>query len=277
MGGQGSGSNDPKAIAALYRRVRQSAILRRIAELAGRYRRVAQSKQRLKTMHGADDMIGITLGGDINALVPSELALLALPATRIDTMRKIVERQAMVRAYQAVEPTGAGPIVVLLDESGSMRTDDKYINAKALVLALAWIARQQRRWCALIAFAGAAQQRRIVLPPGRWDQLSLMTWLEEFLGGGTDLYVRLQEMPTIYQELGAPKGKTDVVVVTDGICSIPDDTRTQFTTWKQSAQARLISLVVQSEPGDLATISDEVHLLPTLNVDEEGVGRVLSL
>jgi uncharacterized protein with von Willebrand factor type A (vWA) domain len=41
MGPGAPGSNDPKAIAALYRRVRGDPALRRICELAGRYRRVA--------------------------------------------------------------------------------------------------------------------------------------------------------------------------------------------------------------------------------------------
>src|SRR5205807_857872 len=63
MGPGSPGSNDPKAIATLYRRVRNNPTLRRICELAGRYRRVAQSKQRQKVTHGTDDMVGVTLGG----------------------------------------------------------------------------------------------------------------------------------------------------------------------------------------------------------------------
>src|SRR6185436_19324070 len=73
--GPGSpGSNDPRAIAALYRRVRSNPVLKRICELAGRYRRVAQSKQRQKLTHGMDDMVGVTLGGELSRLLPVELA-----------------------------------------------------------------------------------------------------------------------------------------------------------------------------------------------------------
>jgi len=35
--------------------------------------------------------------------------------------------------------------------------------------------------------------------------------------------------------------------------------------------------VIQNPPGDLAAISDEVHLVPALDADAEAVGRVLSL
>ena len=52
MGPGSPGSNDPRAIAALYRQVRNNSTLRTICELAGRYRRVAQSRQRRKTTHG---------------------------------------------------------------------------------------------------------------------------------------------------------------------------------------------------------------------------------
>jgi hypothetical protein len=44
------GNNDPRAIAELYKRVRNDPALRRICELAGRFRRVAQSKQRQKAV-----------------------------------------------------------------------------------------------------------------------------------------------------------------------------------------------------------------------------------
>jgi uncharacterized protein with von Willebrand factor type A (vWA) domain len=68
------GSNDAGAIAALYLRVRKDANLRHICELAGRFRRVAQSKQRRKAIHGMDDVVGVEPGGDVGRLLPAELA-----------------------------------------------------------------------------------------------------------------------------------------------------------------------------------------------------------
>jgi hypothetical protein len=55
MGPASPGSNDPRALATLYRQVRSNKTLRRICELAGRYRRVAMSRQRQKATHGLDD------------------------------------------------------------------------------------------------------------------------------------------------------------------------------------------------------------------------------
>ena len=52
MGPGSPGSNDPRAIAGLFRRVRKDPVLKRVCTLAGRYRRVAQSRQRRKLAHG---------------------------------------------------------------------------------------------------------------------------------------------------------------------------------------------------------------------------------
>ena len=38
-------------------------------------------------------------------------------------------------------------------------------TAKALALALAWVARQQRRWAGLIAYSGKSGERLLALPP----------------------------------------------------------------------------------------------------------------
>ena len=158
MGSGAPGSNDPKAIAALFKRVRSDPALRRVCELAGRYRRVAQSKQRQKVTHGTDDVVGVTLGGELSRLLPVELATLAVPELELDMLRRLVERQCMQREHRGVEPVAKGPIIVSVDESGSMQ-GDKAHTAKALALAMAWVARSQKRWCALVAYSGDSGER----------------------------------------------------------------------------------------------------------------------
>ena len=188
MGPGAPGGNDPKAIAALYKRVRSDPTLKRICELAGRYRRVAQSKQRRKTTHGLDDVVGVVLDADLGRLLPHELAKLAIPEFEDDILRRLVERQVMCREYHATEPVAKGPILISVDESGSM-AGEKANTAKALALALAWIARQQRRWCGLVAYSGDSGERLLSLPPGRWNEVAVMDWLAQFIGRGSCLDV----------------------------------------------------------------------------------------
>lgn len=276
MGPGSPGNNDPQAVAALFKRVRADPALKRICELAGRFRRVAQSKQRMKASHGLDDVVGVEPGGDVGRLLPVELAKLALPELELDALRRIVERQAMCREHHSVEPAGKGPVIVALDESGSME-GAKIHTAKALALALAWVARQQRRWCALVAYSGDSGERLLPLLPGRWDESKLADWLCEFIGRGSDIDVPVREMPRMYRELKAPTGMTDLVFVTDARCRLPADVRAAFSDWKLSARARLVTLVIDNQPGDLALVSDEVHAVRSLAPDSDAVGRVLSL
>jgi hypothetical protein len=65
--------------------VRNDPVLRRIGELAGRYRRMAQSRQRRKVRHGLDDVVGVTLDGDLARVLPHELAKLVVPEFELDT------------------------------------------------------------------------------------------------------------------------------------------------------------------------------------------------
>ncbi|VTT99585.1 Uncharacterized protein containing a von Willebrand factor type A domain OS=Solibacillus silvestris (strain StLB046) GN=SSIL_2224 PE=4 SV=1: VWA_2 [Gemmataceae bacterium] len=276
MGPGSPGSNDPRAVAELFKRVRGDPTLRRICELAGRFRRVAQSKQRMKASHGLDDIVGVEPSGDVGRLLPGELAKLMIPELELDTLRRIVERQAMCREHHAVEPMGKGPVIICLDESGSM-SGTKIHAAKALALALAWVARQQRRWCALVAYSGDSGERLLPLPPSRWDESRLADWLAAFIGHGSDIDVPVREMPRMYAELKAPPGVTDLVFVTDARCRLPAGVRDTFLAWKRAAQARLVTLVIDNQPGDLAHVSDEVHSVRSLTPDSDAVGRVLSL
>jgi uncharacterized protein with von Willebrand factor type A (vWA) domain len=276
LGPGAPGANDPKAVAALFKRVRSDPSLRRIGELAGRFRRVAQSRQRRKTVHGLDDVVGVEPGGDVARLLPHERATLAVPELELDTLRRLVERQTLCRAHQSTEPVGQGPIIVTLDESGSMK-GEKAHTAKALALALAWLARQQKRWAALVAYSGDTGERLLGLPPGRWDEAALADWLAAFLGGGSDLDVPVRELPRMFAELHAPAGATDVVLVTDALCVIPNDVRERFRSWKRSSGVRAIGLVIDGPAGDLAAVCDEVHSVRSLTADDEAVGRILSL
>ncbi len=275
--GPGSpGASDPGAVAALFKRVRNDPGLRRICELAGRFRRVAQSRQRQKVAHGMDDVVGVEPGGDVSRLLPSELARLVVPELELDALRRIVEREAMCREHHAVEPVGKGPIIVSVDESGSME-GPKAHTAKALALALAWVARRQRRWCALVAYSGDSGERLLALPPSRWDEAALCGWLSAFVGGGSDIDVPVREMPRMYATLKAPPGITDLVMITDAKVRIPIEVRERFDAWRRSARARVVSLVLGSAPGDLALVSDECHQVQALDPSADAVGRVLSL
>lgn len=283
--GMGAGAKgdkrDPQAVAEAFNRVRNNPTLRRICEAAGRFRRVAQSKQRLKTVHGIDDVVGVEFGADLSRVLPHELAKLDIEELELDMLRRLTERQALCRELAAVEPVGKGPIIVTIDESGSMR--DKIDNAKGLALSLAWIARQQKRWCAIVAYSGESGERIIALPPGRWDEAALCEWLVGFIGHGSDIDIPVRELPRMYADLHPPAGATDVIMITDAICRLPADIVATFNAWKSDARARVISLIIEpgigspSGGGDVAKVSDECHSVASIDTGELAIGRVLAI
>ena len=275
LGSGSPGSNDAARIGSIYKRVRSSRKLLHITNLAGRFRRFAQSRQRQKAS-GRDEATGIHQDGDPARILAHELVGLLDPETELSVLRRIAERQSWCREYGCQEPVGQGPMIVVVDESGSM-SGERNETAKALALAMAWIAQRQKRWCVLIAFSGDTGERILPLLPGKWNEEELLDWLESYLGGGSDLDIPVREMPEFFERLKAPKGKTDFIFLTDAVCKIEKPDRENFRRWKKSVQARLISLVLSDEPGDLKHISDEVHLVRTLDVSETGVDRILSL
>lgn len=264
-------------IRSTFQRMRSSQRLKDIFERAGAYRRSAKAIQQSKSKHGYDDMVGVELGGDVGRLLANELAVLMDEDLELDVLRRIVEQQALCREYEGVDQKSKGPVVVVVDESGSM-SGPKIANAKALALAMAWIAKHQKRWCALVGFSGGTEGVRCVLKPGKWNETELLEWLDHFYGGGTTLDVPLEQLPNKYwQEMQAPKGKTDVIIVTDAIVRAPQTMIDKFNDWKQAEQVRCITLVLGDAPGDLAKVSNEVHCIPSLTVDCDAAASCMSI
>lgn len=277
MGPGSPGSNDPKAIANLFKRVRGNELLEKICNQAGKFIRFASGKQRQKVSHGMDDVVGVTVAGEIARLVPAELLKFSIPELELDLLRRINEQQAICREHKSIEPVGKGPILIVLDESGSM-IGNKIETAKAIALALAWISRCQNRWCGLIAYSGDSGHRLLALPPKeRWDEEKLCHWLTEFIGCGSALDIPVVELPDFYNQIGAPKGKTDVVIVTDAQCHIREEMAATFNDWKKSVGARVTSIVVKGSTEGIDKISDEFYRVEALSASEEAIEKVLSI
>lgn len=280
LGDGNSGVASVDRIQNVLKKVKKSDTLRKVCEQAGRWRRLAAGKQRQKTIHGNDDMVGIELSGDPGRLVPSELCDLASPILEADAKRRLVEKTMLSREYHGSEKTGKGPIVVVVDESGSM-SGDRIINAKAFALTMAWIAKRQKRWCALAGFSGGREMNYICLPPGRWDETELMKWVEHFYSGGTTLDVPLVELPAKWPEMiasGMKRGKTDLIIVTDAEVNCPAEMAESFLKFKKEEKVKLTTIgIAVRDVGDLHAISDSVTCVPSLVPVDGEVANVLSV
>jgi uncharacterized protein with von Willebrand factor type A (vWA) domain len=181
--------------------------------------------------------------------------------------------------YVTVEKVAKGPIIVTVDESGSM-SGEPVCAAKAFALAMAWVAQYQGRWCALIGYSGNCPGTMIALPPGKWNEAGLADWLEHFYSGGSSRDVPIAELPGFWEALKAPKGKTDLCMITDAIADIPNSMKEDFLAWKKQAKVKATTLLIGDNRYGLKDISDvceEVHHVSHIGTDEVAIEQCLSI
>jgi len=281
MGAGGPGEElSAEELAKQFRAVRDNHGLRKILELAGAFRRVAQARQKTKLFKGIGPSEDFKLGGieELDEVLDEELALMLNPKTKADFLQRLSNEELLCLDSVIKEPAGRGPILVTVDESSSMISKDNILRAKALALALAWVADHQGRWCGLIAYSGDTGERLLSLPPGRWPSLELHKWLSEFIGGGSDIDVPVRELPRMYDQIGAPVGKTDVVMITDAICDVPDEDCEAFKRWKEKASVKATAIVVGQRGGSLEDVCDTVHYVPAgIDVTDQAICDVFEI
>lgn len=274
-GGDPNGRTRIRKVAALMKKAKASHMLQKVAQYAGRYRRAAQSFQRMKVTHGQDEMVGVTSGGDIEHLVPGELSLLA-ECEELAFLR-IIERTAIVRDFRGIESVAKGPIVVVVDESGSMGCDDNIYKAKAIALAMYWVAKSQNRYVCLVGFSNGTAGTYLPIGPTENKQEDVLEWCEHFYSGGTTCDVPLVEVPRKWDELGCPQGKTDMIIITDAQVRVPDTMKADFNMWRERETCKVHTIVIGDQAGDLAEVSDHVHEVTSLELDNGAMDEVMSV
>jgi hypothetical protein len=188
------------------------AKLRRIAELAGRMYALLKGQKAKAAPNVPEDITGLKLGGDVRDLVQPEYALLLDEDGEIDVIRRLAERRAVQYSREGTERQGRGPLVIALDESGSMeRGRDDW--AKSAMTALTRIAWEDKRPVVVVHFSTATRAQRLM--PG--DYKGLLKAQRTFLDGGTDVGTALDVAVDEVAELSrAGHRGADVVLVSDG-------------------------------------------------------------
>ena len=226
-----------KAIRDAHTRLGDSHRLKRICKLAGRLERIAASKARSKVKPGVGEVHGIDLGADLSRLLPSELVALRHPRLRLHLLSRLLQRRALTYGMQGKEPQARGPVVVLLDESGSMRSGGKDTWAKAVCLALLSTATRQRRDWHLVSFNGGII-RETAIPARQASMADIQAALDHRCAGGTDFNAPIFRAVELLWHSPTMK-KADVVIITDGEANLDPETvqvaqnltRTEGVSW----------------------------------------------
>ncbi len=107
----------------LLKKLRDSQKLKKIAELAGRFKRIATNRQREKVKKGTDEIYDLSLGRELNRIIPAELMKLRHPSTKKQFYKDFAEGKLLQYELRGKEKKQKGAIVVAIDDSGSMSGD----------------------------------------------------------------------------------------------------------------------------------------------------------
>lgn len=188
----------------------------------GRFRFTAKAEQSRKVEHGRDELYTFTLGRDPAEVVPSEFAMLASPSLKPIFMRKFAEGQLLSQKWRGKQKVGDGPIIVLLDSSGSMEGAREGWS-KAVCMALMEVAKKDNRAFTTIIFSSAQPPHKQMKRVDGTDLEAMITVGELFYDGGTNFDYPVMEAINILTHEKEHQ-KSDIVIITDGECNMAPET-----------------------------------------------------
>src|SRR5262245_11304407 len=262
-------------------RVVRSPRLKLIAEMCGRFTRIAMSVQKTRVNHPPSEITSITIGNDLAHLLPGEVALLGDPDLEDLFYLRFAERRLLQYELEGRESEGRGPIILALDESGSMSETlggvVKEAWSKSVMLGLLAIARRQKRDLAVIHFSGPNQLHTSVFPKGESAPLGLIDAVEFFFGGGTGFEPRMEEAVRLVDQ--DQFDRAAVIVVSDGLASISARTKAEWWRRKAERKMRCYGGLIGTDHGAdaLGRISDAVMTLDNLKQDIDVLETIFSI
>lgn len=242
----GSGESELKKVPLkdqliLAERLSHDKKMKDIAKWAGRMKVIANRKQRSKHKD-AINRNGIKQGNVIEQLLTMELGSYASPITKIDFLRRYVEGQTLQYDTKGPEQLGKGPIILCLDQSGSM--SGQATISKGFALALMSIARKQRRDFAWIPFSSDAADP-LIYERGKISVQDMIQLATIFLGGGTSFEPPLKAASQIIQL--SRFNQADIVFVTDGESHVSEHFLKSWNELKDKKGFAVLSLLLGRE------------------------------
>lgn len=220
---------DPQERLHLATELKRNPRVKRLLDLVGKFRIIAHTKYKNRTIHGRDELVGIKLGDNLRDVVPDELAYLMDEDFEDLFFLNWIEGQLLEYEFKANEKVGKGPIVARIDVSGSMGSMLRGPNqyglpnmtklewAIATALALAVIAKKEERNLS-IGFFNTVMVKEFIFEKGQATPEQIMEIASFGLSGGTDFEVPLVDALARLNDSEYSEG--DVLFLSDGECSV---------------------------------------------------------
>ena len=218
--------------------------VKKVAEWAGRFKTIARKKQKSKHVFSVE-RDGVIQGDNPELLLPTELAMLNNPATKLDFYRRFTEKQTLQYSPEGKDAAGKGPIVLCLDQSGSM--DGRKEQAAGFALAIAMIAKRQGRDFAYIPFSSNVGEV-LLFPRGKIPVDGILRIATEFMSGGTNFQRPLEKAVETIQKRERFKN-ADIIFVTDGEARLDEEFLRQYHSTKKKLRFQCMGCLLGDESG----------------------------
>ncbi|MBS1807483.1 MAG: hypothetical protein JST84_04755 [Acidobacteria bacterium] len=281
LAGEGKIDNLPlQGKLKLFQLLKANPKIQRVMQFAGRSIRIALNTQRQRTIHPPTTTIGIQLGNDLTKTLPSEFGYLADDDTEILFYLKFVEGTLLNYHQIGHENVGQGPIILACDESASMTNPvaelfggvEKLTReewSKGIALAMATIAKRQKRDFCLIHYASTGQQQVATFPKGEASIEEITATIQHFFNGGTDFSPMMTKAATLITS--SQWDKADCIIISDGLTHIPPDDIAHWQKVKAERKFRSYGILIGTVQGQklLQTICDSTFTLLDMFTEEE--------
>ena len=218
-----------------------------IADMVGRMKRFALSKQAQKVIDAPHEIYDVEMGNDIRRVMRSEFAFLGHPATKVEFYRKFINGELLQYKERGHEDVGKGPMIVCIDNSGSMGGAPENW-AKGVAEAMRRICAEQRRDFHAIYFETNRHRERFDFPNGQGPFEKVLAFLSVSAGGGTEfdgvLTEALAKCETMFDAEG--KGKADIVFITDGEARLDQKWIDEFVEKRDKIGARVFGIYISA-------------------------------
>ncbi|NPA62919.1 MAG: hypothetical protein GXN95_05135 [Methanococci archaeon] len=268
--GIGKGKGDKKRLSPTERikladKILSNNKVRSIIKKLGRLRSLAISEYRSKIKHYSGEIYSIKVGRDLKYLLTREIVNFSDEILYYDFLRRFMDKKLLVYDINEKLDKQKGPIVVLLDHSGSMY-GEREIWGKAVALSILEIAKREKRDIYYIAFDdGVRFEKRI--DPKNITVEEIIEIASLYFGGGTNFILPLNRAMEVIKT--SDFKNADILLITDGYAEINDEFLKRFDKFIKENSVRVISVFVETFPTEtLKKISTEIIKVYDL-ADEE--------
>jgi len=233
---------------AIAKKLKADPKLRQITKMAGKMRNVALSSRKSRISPGTSEVFEVKEGSDVPNILPSELAMYYVKEFRPLFLKRLAAGELLEYELIDRERDQKGPIVICIDNSGSM-CGDAEVWSKAIAIGMYELACKDNRKMIVNHFSSASDPiKKFVFEPNTNNTEKLIEMASFFLGGGTDFEKPLSDARNDIDE-NLPDA--DIIFITDGICNVGDAFLEDFLEWKKEKKVRIYSFLVDIIGNDM--------------------------